>query len=117
MTTVGAACKAQRKAVAPVFRHQNLLALAPAMIAAGEGAVARMAFSPGRRDVLPEMSTATLEIIAGTLLSGDEAGLDFAQITADVDILMEKIGRLDLLDFFRDCGDCRSLGHGRERRR
>ncbi|MGR3492322.1 MAG: cytochrome P450 [Shimia sp.] len=46
------------------------------------------------------MSSATLEIIAGTLLSGDEAAFDFAQITADVDILMEKIGRLDFLDFY-----------------
>ncbi|MGR3492323.1 MAG: hypothetical protein ACU0DW_09710 [Shimia sp.] len=46
LTTEGAQWETQRKAVAPVFRHQTLMALAPAMIAAGEGAAARLATAP-----------------------------------------------------------------------
>src|ERR1700742_210078 len=59
----GADWKWQRQAVAPVFAHRNVVALAPAMSATAERAVSRLARSGGRAEVVKEMLTATFDVI------------------------------------------------------
>lgn len=101
ITAEGAQWKVQRQASSPVFRHSNLMKLAPSMIKAGENAANRLAGNAGERcDVMPEMSTAALEVIGNTLLSSDEDKLDYPRMMADVDLLMDQVGRIDVLDFF-----------------
>jgi cytochrome P450 len=101
LTANGAHWKVQRKASSPVFRHSNLMKLAPSMIKAGENAANRLIGYSGQCcDVMPEMSDAALEVIGGTLLSGEEDDLDYRRMMADVDLLMDQVGRIDVLDFF-----------------
>ena len=68
----GAEWKWQRQAVAPVFTHRNVVALAPAMTATAERAVQ----AAGRRTAAPrlvsEMLTATFDVICDVALSGRE---------------------------------------------
>src|SRR6202012_3356544 len=55
----GADWKWQRQAVAPVFTHRNVVALAPAMTATAERASARLEGQTGRIEIVSEMLTAT----------------------------------------------------------
>src|SRR5271154_362715 len=66
----GAEWKWQRQAVAPVFAHRNVVALAPAMTATAERAGARLAAYSGRVELVREMLTATFEVICDVALSG-----------------------------------------------
>src|SRR3984885_5877093 len=68
----GAEWKWQRQAVAPVFAHRNVLALAPAMTATATRAVARLNGSGGRAEMVGEMLTATFDVICDVALSGRE---------------------------------------------
>src|SRR5271154_4960897 len=62
--------KWQRQAVAPVFAHRNVVALAPAMSATAERACERLAAYSGRVELVREMLTATFEVICDVALSG-----------------------------------------------
>src|SRR5476651_323177 len=55
--------KWQRQAVAPVFAHRNVVALAPAMTATAERAAARLAARGGRAELVSEMLGATFDVI------------------------------------------------------
>jgi cytochrome P450 len=68
----GAEWKWQRQAVAPVFTHRNVLALAPAMTATAARVCARLAASGGRAELVAEMLTATFDVICDVALSGRE---------------------------------------------
>src|SRR3954468_21542655 len=67
----GAAWKWQRQAVAPVFTHRNVVALAPAMTATAARAVKRLT-GISRAELVSEMLTATFDVICDVALSGRE---------------------------------------------
>jgi cytochrome P450 len=94
----GADWKWQRQAVAPVFSHRNVLALAPAMTATAQRACARLAASGGRAELVTEMLTATFDVICDVALSGREHfdGHTFSHAITDY---FRTAGRASLLDF------------------
>jgi len=67
----GADWKWQRQAVAPVFTHRNVVALAPAMTATAERACQRLAAKP-KAEMVTQMMTATFDVICDVALSGRE---------------------------------------------
>lgn len=99
LTSEGAHWKSQRKAASPAFRHDRLMALLPSMDAAGARVAQALAKQSGETDVLPFMIDATFEIIANTLLSGDEDAFDSARVAKDVALFLEDLGKMDLFDF------------------
>jgi len=101
LTAQGAEWRTQRRATSPIFRHKTLLTLAPLMIDAGAEAGAVLAAGDGEVDVMPVMANATLKVIGGTLLSGDEDQLDFAEMSRTVEVLLDNLGKVDVFDFFR----------------
>jgi cytochrome P450 len=86
----------QRQAVAPVFTHRNVLALAPAMTATAERVCARLA--AGRTELVAQMLTATFEVICDVALSGREH-FDGATFSKAITQYFRTAGRASLLDF------------------
>lgn len=69
----GGAWRCQRKVLAPLFRRDNLLTHVPAMAARGERLIDKWrkeALHRTPRDIAPDMTSVTFDIIANTLLSG-----------------------------------------------
>ena len=93
----GADWKWQRQAVAPVFTHRNVVALAPAMTATAERACQRLA-GRGRAEMVMEMLTATFDVICDVALSGREH-FDSATFSRAITRYFETAGRASLLDF------------------
>lgn len=93
----GAEWKWQRQAVAPVFTHRNVVALAPAMTATAERACKRLA-GQGRAEMVAEMLTATFDVICDVALSGREH-FDGATFSRAITRYFETAGRASLLDF------------------
>jgi cytochrome P450 len=74
LTSEGADWKWQRQAVAPMFRHQDLMSFVPAFVRAAQDTVARWRARPGVQAVDHDMTQATFDVITGTLLpSADSA--------------------------------------------
>jgi cytochrome P450 len=73
----GAEWKWQRQAVAPVFTHRNVVALAPAMTATAERAVSRLTMGNGQAEMVSEMLTATFDVICGVALSAGPSHVIF----------------------------------------
>jgi cytochrome P450 len=94
----GADWKWQRQAVAPVFTHRNVVALAPAMTATAERAAARLAQSGGRAELVKEMLTATFDVICDVALSGREH-FDSETFAKAITQYFQTAGRASLLDF------------------
>ena len=94
----GAEWKWQRQAVAPVFTHRNVLALAPAMTATAERACQRLAACGGRAELVSEMLTATFDVICDVALSGREH-FDSATFSKAITQYFRTAGRASLLDF------------------
>jgi cytochrome P450 len=94
----GADWKWQRQAVAPVFTHRNVVALAPAMTATAERAAQRLAASGGRAEMVHQMLTATFDVICDVALSGREH-FDAATFGAAITRYFQTAGRASLLDF------------------
>ncbi len=93
----GADWRWQRRAVAPVFTHRNVVALAPAMTATAERASARL--GRGRRaEMVHEMLTATFDVICDVALSGREH-FDARVFGAAITRYFHTAGRASLLDF------------------
>jgi cytochrome P450 len=90
LTADGADWRWQRRAAAPIFRHERLLGFAPAML----GAAARtrdrwLALDPSREvDVGREMMRTTFDIIVETMLSG-HAGIDVERVERGVTDYLE----------------------------
>lgn len=93
----GAEWKWQRQAVAPVFTHRNVVALAPAMTATAERACQRLAAN-GRAEIVTQMMTATFDVICDVALSGREH-FDAATFSAAITRYFQTAGRASLLDF------------------
>ena len=94
----GAEWKWQRQAVAPVFTHRNVVALAPAMTATAERASARLAAQGGRAEMVSEMLSATFDVICDVALSGREH-FDGRTFSAAITRYFQTAGRASLLDF------------------
>ena len=93
----GAEWKWQRQAVAPVFTHRNVVALAPAMTATAQRASQRLKAS-GRAELVSEMLTATFDVICDVALSGREH-FDGATFSRAITRYFQTAGRASLLDF------------------
>jgi len=92
----GAEWKWQRQAVAPVFTHRNVVALAPAMTATAERAGAKLA--AGRNEIVSQMLTATFDVICDVALSGREH-FDSHTFSEAITRYFQTAGRASLLDF------------------
>jgi cytochrome P450 len=93
----GADWKWQRQAVAPVFTHRNVVALAPAMTATAERACNRLAAN-SRAELVTEMLTATFDVICDVALSGREH-FDGKTFSKAITQYFQTAGRASLLDF------------------
>jgi cytochrome P450 len=93
----GAEWKWQRQAVAPVFTHRNVVALAPAMTATAERACKRLAANR-RAELVTEMLTATFDVICDVALSGREH-FDGTTFSNAISQYFQTAGRASLLDF------------------
>lgn len=94
----GADWKWQRQAVAPVFTHRNVVALAPAMSATAERAAKRLRQCGGRAELVKEMLTATFDVICDVALSGREH-FDSETFAKAITQYFQTAGRASLLDF------------------
>jgi cytochrome P450 len=94
----GAEWKWQRQAVAPIFTHRNVVALAPAMSATAERACERLAACMGRAELVSEMLTATFDVICDVALSGREH-FDSQTFGDAITRYFQTAGRASLLDF------------------
>ena len=94
----GADWKWQRQAVAPVFTHRNVVALAPAMSATAERAAERLRQCGGRAELVKEMLTATFDVICDVALSGREH-FDSETFAKAITQYFQTAGRASLLDF------------------
>ena len=102
LTSSGETWKRQRRAASPAFRIDNLRAMIPAMVRAGDLAanelVSHAASAPV--DVLPIMTMATLEVIMDLLLSSDDTSIDRNQVADMVATYRNTLGSVDVLDMF-----------------
>jgi len=94
----GADWKWQRQAVAPVFTHRNVLALAPAMTQTAGRAVTRLKACGGRAEMVGEMLTATFDVICDVALSGREH-FDSHAFGEAITQYFRSAGRASVLDF------------------
>ncbi len=94
----GAEWKWQRQAVAPIFTHRNVVALAPAMSATAERTCERLAACSGRAELVGEMLTATFDVICDVALSGREH-FDSHTFGDAITHYFQTAGRASLLDF------------------
>ena len=98
-TAEGADWRWQRRAVAPVFSHRNVVALAPVMTATAERAAQRMG-QGGPQDIVSEMLSATFDVICDVALSGREH-FDAEVYGAAILRYFETAGKASLLDFLQ----------------
>ena len=94
----GADWKWQRQAVAPVFTHRNVMALAPAMTATAERTCERLKSCGGRAELVNQMLTATFDVICDVALSGREH-FDSETFSRAITDYFRTAGRASLLDF------------------
>jgi len=100
ITAEGAHWRWQRRAAAPAFRHDRILALAPRMAAASERALERWRLlhpDGAEVDTAAEMVRVTFDIILDTMLSGG-AGIDPEEAGARISRYLESAGRANLVD-------------------
>ncbi|HUF87277.1 MAG TPA: cytochrome P450, partial [Thermohalobaculum sp.] len=100
-TLEGEEWRFQRRAVAPVFTHRNVAALAPVMTATAARACERLAAAQGdepEAEMVSEMLTATFDVICEVALSGREH-FDAEVYGAAITRYFETIGRASMLDF------------------
>lgn len=94
----GAEWKWQRQAVAPVFTHRNVVALAPAMSATAERVSKKLAAAGGRAEIVSAMLIATFDVICDVALSGRDH-FDSATFSRAITQYFLTAGRASLLDF------------------
>lgn len=94
----GSNWKWQRQAVAPVFTHRNVLALAPAMTATAQRTCDRLAQCGAQGELVTEMLTATFDVICDVALSGREH-FDSDTFGQAITEYFRTAGRASLLDF------------------
>lgn len=87
------------RAMTPIFRHESLIGLTPAMSQAAESASTRIAAGAGTAplDVYPIMVGATFDVINDTALSG-EPGLDRDEVARAITAFIMTSARISILD-------------------
>ena len=96
LTAEGPVWKRSRKAMAPVFTPRHIAGFARPMLARSEAFVQRYE-DLGEPDLARDMTALTYDILAETLFSGEIAG-EVGGFEAQVDRLLETMGRVDPLD-------------------
>lgn len=92
LTADGAHWKWQRQSVAAAFRHERLVGLQPAMIAAAEDAKVRWTQRDGQvLDIGHEMMRTTFDIIVQTMMSGGH-GIDVARVERSISNYLDPSG-------------------------
>ena len=99
LTAEGDTWKRSRKAMAPVFTPRHIAGFAKPMLDRSVEFVARYE-AGGTVDMAHDMTMLTYEILAETLFSGEIAG-NKDNFAADIDRLLETMGRVDPLDLLR----------------
>ena len=99
LTAEGDTWKRSRKAMAPVFTPRHIAGFARPMLDRSIEFVARYE-SGGTVEIAHDMTMLTYEILAETLFSGEIAG-NKDNFAADIDRLLETMGRVDPLDLLR----------------
>jgi cytochrome P450 len=100
LTADGAHWRWQRQSVAPAFRHEKLMGLLPAMIAAAEKTRDRWLASGSSIGIGHEMMRTTFDIIVETMMSGP-AGIDVARVERGITDYLKPTGwvfALSILD-------------------
>ncbi len=97
-TSEGDEWRWQRRAVAPVFAHRNVVALAPMMTATAKRAVERLEAAEDQAELVSEMLSATFDVICEVALSGREH-FDAEDYGRAILRYFETAGRASLLDF------------------
>ena len=100
LTADGAHWRWQRQSVAPAFRHEKLMGLLPAMIAAAEKTRDRWLASGSAIGIGHEMMRTTFDIIVETMMSGP-AGIDVARVERGITDYLKPTGwvfALSILD-------------------
>jgi cytochrome P450 len=102
LTAEGADWKWQRRAAAPIFRHEKLLALVPTFNTVAMRQVERWRAAANERplDVADAMSQTTLEIIVDTMLGGRGA-LDVQKFTRALTTYLDSFPWRFILAMFR----------------
>lgn len=98
-TAEGAEWRWQRRTVAPVFTHRNVVALTPFMTATAERAAERLG-AAGPHEMVGQMLTATFDVICDVALSGREH-FDAEVYGAAILRFFETAGKASLLDFLQ----------------
>ena len=94
----GAEWRWQRRTVAPVFTHRNMLNLAPIMTDAAERAADRLAANgEAPIDMAEEMVATTFDVMADVTFSGRDT-FDRAAVANAIDGYLEEAGRISLFD-------------------
>lgn len=87
LTAEGSHWRWQRRAVAPIFRHERLHAMVPLMLEAARRTHDRLS-AGGEVDVTHEMMRTTFDIIVETMLSG-RAGIDAGRVKQSITDYLE----------------------------
>ena len=98
LTAEGAHWRWQRRAAAPIFRHERILDFAPAMLAAASRTGERWLSAPDgtETDVAHEMMRTTFDIIVETMLSGPGT-IDVDRVERGVTDYLEATGWTTML--------------------
>ncbi len=92
LTANGAHWRWQRRLAAPVFRHDRVMGMVPAMIRAAEATAERWASQQDQRvDVAHEMMRTTFDVIADTMLSG-APDMDVERVAEAITDSLDSIG-------------------------
>ncbi len=91
----------QRRAAAPIMRHERIMSFAPAMLAAAERTRERWLAAPGTElDVAREMMRTTFDIVVETMLSG-RSGIDVDRVELDIADYLESTSWVIALTLLR----------------
>lgn len=94
----GAHWRWQRRTVAPVFSHRNVMNLAPIMGAAADRSCARIAAAgPRAVDMADDMVRTTFDVISEVTFSGDGT-FDAGAVHASIDAYIAEAGKISLFD-------------------
>lgn len=92
LTSNGAHWRWQRRLAAPVFRHDRVMGMVPAMIRAAEDTASRWGSQQGQRvDISHEMMRTTFDVIAATMLSG-APDMDVERVAQSITDSLDSIG-------------------------
>jgi cytochrome P450 len=91
LTADGQHWRWQRRASAPIFRHERIVSFLPVMVEAAKRCRDAWLAKGGEVDVARDMMHTTFEIIAATMLSGGTA-LDVARVERDITTYVDNAG-------------------------